>query len=491
MLRMNSMAGTRRQFFQQSSLGLGSMVLTHLMGQDTLEGTVTQTSRNQKRKLDLKFQSSQFQSPARAVIQLFQTGGPSQMDLFDPKAELNKRDGKKYDTVFESFQPGSESNQFLASPFRFHRHGESQMEFSELLPNMASVADHWCMVRSMYSDNNNHPQATRCMNTGKIFPGRPTLGAWVGYALGTENQNLPAFVALRDPDGYANGGTTLWDNGWLPALYRGTEIQTRGTPVLNLNPAVKTSSVTQQRNLGLLEKLNQERRRQYPWNDALETRIRNYELAARMQMSAEGLLDLSSETHQTQVLYGMDNPRTADYATRCVMARRLVESGVRFVQVTPPIKDSTMPWDQHRNLKSGLQNITSRIDQPVAALIRDLHQRGLLESTIVLWCGEFGRLPISQYANGRDHNRNAFTVLIAGGGFKGGLVYGATDVFGYKGVQDRVSCPDLLATLFYQLGLNHQEVSYVHNGREETLTDPSVTQAHVVHPLCGRTTRQA
>jgi hypothetical protein len=426
---------------------------------------------------DLRPRPGQFPGRAKAVIFLLQGGGPSQVDLFDPKPELQKRNGQKHPRSVESFQPGSNANQLMASPFRFRRHGRCGMDFCELFPHLGSVADELCMVRSAYSDNNNHPQALRCLITGKIFPGRPTLGAWVSYALGSENQNLPAFVVLRDPEG--QGVVSYWDNGWLPALYRGTEIQSRGAAVLNLHPREPVPAAVRGNTLDALAALNEERRKLYPRESELEARIRNYELAARMQLGAEKLLDLSREPASLRKLYGLDDAVTAEFGTRCLMARRLVESGVRFVQVLNPAAS----WDHHSQLKAGLAQMCPKVDRPSAALIQDLKQRGLLESTIVLWAGEFGRLPISQGGTGRDHNRHGFTVLLAGGGFKAGYIHGATDEFGYKAVDKPVSCPSLLATLLHQLGLDHTRLAYRHHGREETLTDAPVTGARVVSEL--------
>jgi hypothetical protein len=466
---------SRRAFLRHSSLGFGALALTYLLGKDELlaaEGAV-----------DLRPRPGNFPARANAVILLFQNGGPSQVDLFDPKPELQKRDGQKHGQKFESFQPGSENNALMASPFKFRRHGQCGMDFSQLLPQLGSVADELCMVRSMFSDNNNHPQAMRCLNTGKVFSGRPTLGAWVSYALGTVNQNLPAYVVLRDPAGYNNGGTMLWENGWLPAIYRGTEIQSRGAPVLNLHPGVAAPEGVQRNSLDLLAKLNEQYRRQFPEESELEARIRNYELAARMQLSAEKALTLAGESRATRALYGLDDAVTADYGTRCLMARRLVEAGVRFVQVMAPVQPNTMPWDHHSELKKNTEAIAPRVDKPSAALIRDLKQRGLLDSTIVLWAGEFGRLPITQGGSGRDHNRHAFTLLLAGGGFRSGYVHGATDEFGYRAVDKRVSCPDLLATILHQLGLDHDKLTYRHAGNEESLTDAKVSRAQVAVDL--------
>jgi hypothetical protein len=335
----------------------------------------------------------------------------------------------------------------------------------------------------MFSDNNNHPQATRCLISGKIFPGRPSLGSWISYALGTENQNLPAYVVLRDPTGYNNGGTTLWESGWLPALFQGTEIQSRGAAVLDLHPSVRLPEGIQRNNLRALARLNEERRKRYPHESELDARIRNFELAARMQLSAEDVLSIRGETAATRRLYGIDDPVTENFGTRCLMARRLVESGVRFVQVLVPVKSGGNPWDHHEKIKSGLEALCPQVDRPTAALIRDLNVRGLLETTIVLWSGEFGRLPISQKGDGRDHNRNAFSLILAGGGFKAGYVHGQSDELGYKVAEGKVTCPDLLATILHQLGIDHDRLKYLHHGREESLTDSPVTGARVVHAL--------
>jgi hypothetical protein len=324
------------------------------------------------------------------------------------------------------------------------------------------------------------------LTTGKIFPGRPTVGAWVSYALGTENQNLPAFVVLRDPTKYSINGKQPWSNGWLPALFQGVEFRSAGAPVLDLEPPHRQPPGAERANLDLLARLNDEHRRRHPRNTELEARVRNYELAARMQLHAGEALDVSKESAATQKLYGMDNPATADYGKRCLLARRLVEAGVRFVQVFEPAKAN---WDAHTDIKGDLEACGSTTDVPVAGLVRDLKARGLLEETIVWWAGEFGRLPTTQKAteaqktSGRDHNRHAFSLWLAGGGFKAGYVHGATDDFGYAAVADRVSVPDLHAVLLHQLGLDHTQVSFLHHGRDETLTDAPATGARVVAAL--------
>ncbi len=417
---------------------------------------------------------------------LMQNGGPSQMELFDPKPELNRRQGEVYATRVEMFQMGSEANKLLGCPFKFHRRGQCGMELSEIIPHLGTVADDFCLVRSMHSAHNNHTEALVMMNTGKIFPGRPSLGSWISYALGTENQNLPAYIVLRDPEGYNTSGTLLWQNGWIPALYRGTEVSTKGTPVLNLQPASPVSPEARRHDLDFLARLNEAHRQRYPGESELEARIRNYELAARMQLAAGSALDLANETAATQKLYGLDNPETQGYGTRLLMARRLVESGVRFVQVMPPVKPQFQPWDAHTNVKTENEAIAAKTDYPSAGLIKDLKARGMLDSTIVLWTGEFGRLPVSQNGSGRDHNRNAFSLIAAGGGFRAGHVHGATDDVGYKSVDGRVSVSDLHATILNQLGLDHNRLTFRHHGRDETLTDSPVTSARVVEELVAR-----
>tara|TARA_B100000949_G_scaffold100801_1_gene89924 strand:+ start:22 stop:975 length:954 start_codon:yes stop_codon:yes gene_type:complete len=306
------------------------------------------------------------------------------------------------------------------------------------------------------------------------------MGSWISYGLGSENRNLPAYVVLRDPEGYNTSGSLLWENGWLPALYRGTEFNSKGAPVLDLNPALPIPEEARRNQLAYLAKLNEEHRRKHPQESALEARIRNYELAARMQLSASDVLDLSTESDVTKQLYGLDSFNTASYGMRLLMARRLVEAGVRFVQVFPPVKPTLQPWDSHTNVKDEIKIISGKTELPVAGLINDLKGRGLLDSVIVMWCGEFGRLPISQNGRGRDHNRNAFSLWMAGGGFKSGHIHGATDAVGYKSVEKRVSVPDLQATILHQLGIDHNKLTYLHHGRPETPTDGVVTGAKVV-----------
>lgn len=466
---------TRRQLLQASGLGLGSLALTYLLHQNRLHAFTTDS--------DLHPKPSHFSPRAKSVIMLVQNGGPSQMDLFDPKPALKTLEGKVHTTKVEMFQKGSEANKLMGTPFKFHKRGQCAMELSEVIPHLGAIADDFCLVRSMASEHNNHTEALVMLNTGKIFPGRPALGSWISYGLGTENQNLPAYIVLRDPEGYNTSGTLLWQNAWLPALYRGTEFSSKGAPVLNLHPGKPVAAAIQKNNLDLLAKLNEEHRRNYPRESELETRIKNYELAARMQLSADKVLDLSGESAATKKLYGLDNPNTEGYGLRCLMARRLVEAGVRFVQIFPPVKPQFQPWDAHTNVKTENEAICGKCDLPSAGLIKDLKSRGLLDSTIVIWSGEFGRLPVSQNGKGRDHNRNAFSLILAGGGFRKGYVHGATDEVGYKSVEKRVTVPDLHATILHQLGIDHGKLTYRHHGGDETLTDARVSKAWVVEEL--------
>jgi hypothetical protein len=470
---------TRRELLQASGLGLGALAFDWL----TAQASTGQPRNGVPGR-------PHFEPQADAVILLMQNGGPSQMDLFDRKPALARLDGQIHNERVEMFQRGSEQNRLLASPFRFRRYGRSGVELSEVIPHLGSVADEFCLVRSMVSEHNNHTEALVLFNTGKIFPGRPALGSWISYGLGTLNEDLPAYLVLRDPDGYNTSGTLLWQNGWLPAAHRGTEISSRGAPVLNLRPAAPRDSAVEQANLDFLSRMNEAHRRRYPHESDLEARIQNHELAARMQLSAGAILDHADESPATRRLYGLDDSTTAGYGLRLLLARRLVESGVRFVQVLPPVRPQFQPWDAHNNVKTENEAICAQTDLPSVRLIKDLKQRGLLQRTIVIWSGEFGRLPVSQNGAGRDHNRNAFSLIVAGGGFKAAHVHGATDDVGYRSVAGQVTVPDLHATILHQLGIDHDRLVYRHHGSDETLTDARVTRARVIGDILERPARQ-
>jgi hypothetical protein len=415
---------------------------------------------------------------AKAVICLFQHGGPSQMDLFDPKPELTKRHGQPHPGTLE-VHFHTQAGNLLGSPFKFQRHGKSGIELSELLPHTARIVDELTLIRSMVTDSVDHEAALRVIHAGKTFPGRPVWGSWVLYGLGSVRQDLPAYVVLGDPGGVPVDGPLNWSSGYLPAVYQGTPLRATGTPVANLQPPREVAPQTRQNQLRFLDELNAIHLQKHAPNTELEARISNYELAARMQTSVPAALDLSKETEETRRLYGLDNPKTAEYARRCLLACRLVEQGVRFVQIFL----SGQPWDTHSKNAEQLRGLCARTDQPSAALVLDLKRRGLLDSTIVLWTGEFGRLPVSQGPDGRDHNRHAFSLWLAGGGFKKGYAHGETDEFGYRSVKNVVRVCDLHATLLHTLGLDHERLTYPHDGRKDSLTDPDVTHAQTVPEL--------
>lgn len=476
--RVPGLQPSRRDLLQLGGLGLGSVAFRLLMAGESAGAAAIGNPPRQP--IDVLPKRSPTRAHARSVILMMQNGGPSQIDLFDPKPALKRHNGEPHSIKVEMFQTGSEQNKLMDTPFQFRRYGAAGIEMADVIPHIGSVADDLCLIRSMHTGHNNHTESLVMFMTGKIFQGRPTLGSWISYALGTENQNLPAYVVLRDPEGYNTSGTLTWSSGWLPALYRGTEFSSGGAPVLNLRPARELPAGVQRDNLDFLATLNREHQRQFPIETELETRIQNFELAARMQLEAASVLDLTNEAPETRRLYGLDNDTTRAYGLRCLLARKLVEAGVRFVQIHPK---PFQPWDTHANTQSGLQEICGNTDLPTAGLIVDLKRRGLLDETIVIWSGEFGRLPVSQNGTGRDHNRNAFSLLLWGGGFKRGLAFGETDAVGYQAVFQRVSVADLHATVLHQLGLDHERLTFPHAGRDETLTDSSLTGARVVHDI--------
>jgi hypothetical protein len=453
----------RRSFLARYAGGLGSLALAQLAAEAADP---------------LAPKKPHHAAKAKAVICLFQHGGPSQMDLFDPKPELTKQNGKPHPDKLETHFH-TQAGKLLASPFQFKKQGKSGIELSELLPRTAGIVDDLTLVRSMTTDSVDHEAALRVINSGKTFPGRPVWGSWVLYGLGTERKELPAYVVLSDPGGLPVDGTNNWSSGFLPAVYQGTPFRAAGTPVAHLTTPADLPAAGRRNQLDLLKELNASHLKRRPGNAELEARLGHFELAAQMQTAVPDVLDISKETDDTRKLYGLDNPKSAEYGKRCLLARRLVERGVRFVQIFL----SSQPWDTHSKNADSLKNLTAMTDQPSAGLVLDLKRRGLLDSTIVMWTGEFGRLPISQGSDGRDHNRHAFSLWLAGGGFKKGYAHGATDEFGYKSVDKVVRVSDLHATLLHALGLDHMKLSYPHEGRDDTLTDYVVTRAEVARDL--------
>jgi hypothetical protein len=407
------------------------------------------------------------------MISLFMHGGPSHMDLLDPRPELTKYSGTEYQGEVTYSFVNRASKKLLGSPWRFRPHGQCGTEVSELLPHTAGIVDELCVIRSMHTGFNGHEVSIRYLNAGiPAVTGRPSLGSWVSYALGTENQNLPAYMVLTDPGGHPVDGVLNWSGGWMPAMFQGTVLRPQEPRILNLVPPAHLAGVPQRQNLNLLNSLNRLHQQKYPGESDLEARIASWELAARMQVAASEALDLSQETQATQQMYGLDKSETREYGTRCLLARRLVERGVRFVQL---FLDG-QPWDNHSSIRTTLPAACRRTDQPAAALVRDLRQRGLLETTLVHWGGEIGRLPVTENhgdpnACGRDHNGQGFSMWLAGGGIKGGMTWGETDPLGHAAVVNRVTANDYQATLLHLFGFDHAKLSFLHNSRLQTLTD--------------------
>lgn len=461
---------TRRSFLGHYAGSLGGLALAHLLSSQQSASAAT---------TDLQPGATHFTPKAKSVICLFQHGGPSQMDLFDPKPMLEKFHGKPYPSGELEIHFTNQAGNVLGSPFKFAPAGQCGMELSEVLPHTARIADDITLIRSMNTESVDHEAALRLIHSGKIFAGLPTWGSWVTYALGSENQNLPAYVVLGDPGGLPIDGTKNWSAGWLPAIFQGTPFGSGKSPVVNLQPPEGSSPVARRNQLAFLERLNREHLDRHPGNSELAARLANFETAARMQTSVPEVLDISGESAETKELYGLNDDATREYGTRCLIARRLIERGVRFVQLFL----SSQPWDTHSKNAESLKGLCAKTDRPSAALVEDLKRRGLLDDTIVMWTGEFGRLPISQGSDGRDHNRRGFSTWLAGGGFKRGYVHGATDDFGYEAVEKVVTVHDLHATLLAALGLDHHQLAYPHDGRPTSLTDAEVTGAKVVPEL--------
>ncbi len=397
-------------------------------------------------------------------------GGPSHVDLFDPKPDLIRYAGQPLPSSFGEVMTRRKvaQNPLMAPVKPFHQHGQSGLAISEFLPHMARLADEFCLLRSCHGDSVNHPQSVYQMNTGSILMGRPSLGSWVAYGLGSENQNMPGFVVLTQPGGGIKGGPPAWGSGYLPATYQGTTMRPGKNPILNLRPQSAITPGRQQGTLKLINRLNQQHRQARDFSDELGARISAYELAFRMQTAAPEIVDIENESATTKELYGIGERDTNEFGTRCLMARRLIENGVRFVQL---YSGDTGGWDAHENVLENHGKYCRATDKPVAGLIQDLKGRGLLDDTLVIWGGEFGRMPMSEKGVGRDHNPWGYSVLFAGGGTKGGMAYGQTDPIGLRAAVNKVHVHDLHATILHLIGLDHERLTYFHNGRQERLTD--------------------
>ena len=443
-------APSRRRFLQSAGLGLGSIALAAELQAEDANGKMHHAAK------------------AKAVIFLFMEGGPSHVDLFDPKPELTKHHGQKLPASFGRVVTpmGTGGNTLLASKRKFMKPGKSDVEVSDWLPHMAGVADDLCVMRACWADGLNHVGSVCQMNTGSVLAGRASLGSWALYGLGSENKNLPGFVVLSDT-GEVLGGARNWGTGFMPATHQGTLFRPGPSPILNLAKPVGVTAEQQKNKLDLITKLNGIHGRERSSDSELNARQSAYELAFRMQATAPDVIDFSKEDAKTKEAYGLDRKETAEFGHRCLLARRLVERGVRFVQI---YCGAGSQWDAHGDIEGNHTKMCLRADQPSAALIRDLKQRGMLDDTLVIWGGEFGRTPMSEGSTGRDHNPFGFTTVLAGGGSKPGTVYGKTDDFGLRGVEGKMHVHDLHATILHLMGLDHEKLTYRYLGRDERLT---------------------
>ena len=482
--RRKSPPRTRREMLARCGSGFGALALAGLQADRAFAGP-TQPSRDPADTAAGPGRAGHgphHQVRAKNVIFLYMDGGPSQVDTFDPKPMLDRYHGKDPGSLFQ-VEPTQFNNNgtVLASPWKFRPHGESGIPVSELFPHVAECVDELAMIRSMTSEFPEHTFANYFLHTGSGLQGRPSMGAWVNYGLGSECQNLPGFVVLNGGL-IPPGGLDCFGSGFLPASYQGSVFKSAGTGVTNIQSA-NTTPDAQKARLALINRLDQLAQPQFGPHDSIESAIRNYELAHAMQMAVPDVMSLREEPQHVQQAYGLETEYgpTKTYAAQCLLARRMVEKGVRFIELTCPRVGGDR-WDQHGNLKSGHENNARAVDQPIAALLKDLRERGLLDETLVVWAGEFGRTPFAQGKNGRDHNQYGFTVWMAGGGVKPGMVYGATDEFGYKAVENRVEIHDLHATMLHLMGVDHKRSTFRFSGRDMRLTD---VHGHVIHDVLG------
>jgi hypothetical protein len=466
---------TRRDFFRRAGGGFGMLALAGVLEQKGLL-----TAAEPAAGLNpLAPRPSHFPAKAKSVIWLFMNGGPSQVDTWDYKPELAKHDGEELkgfdkDTGFFVNEVGP----LMKSPFLWKQHGQSATWVPEIFPNMARHVDDIAFVHSCFTETNNHSPALFEINTGMSRMGFPCVGSWVTYGLGTENQNLPGFVAMYDTlgRGLPKGHASNWGSGFLPGIFQGTALNPQGAPIDNLLRDPRMNDEQQRRQLDLMRRLNRDHQEGHDADAELTARIESFELAYRMQMAAPEALDVNKESDAIKKLYGIDNPKCAHFAKQVLMARRLVERGVRFVQIYSGGMENERSWDGHIDIAGNHRQFAGETDLPIGGLLTDLKQRGLLDSTLVIWGGEFGRLPVAQRPQntkqmGRDHNPHAFTTWFAGGGVKGGVHYGETDELGHKAAVDRVPVHDLHATILHLLGMDHLKLTYRHNGRNFRLTD--------------------
>ena len=453
---------SRREFLARAGTGFGMLALASILKQEKLLA--------QDASRPLAPRTVHFTPKAKSVIFLFMSGGPSHVDLLEYKPELVRLAGQPIPESFGMFKTrrAVAKNKLMPPRWTFRKRGESGMEISDALPHIASMADDLCLFRGCHGDSVTHPESVYLMNTGSILMGRPSLGAWSAYGLGTENQDMPAFVVLPDPAGWVKGGAPAWGNGYLPATYQGTILRGGETPILHLNNPPGIAPAQQRETLDLINRLNREEIRPGEEDSELSARIAAYELAFRMQSSAQEVVDLRRESEATRALYGLDDKVTAEFGLRCLLARRMVERGVRFVQL---YCGDTNGWDGHSDVEGNHGKLCAASDKPVAGLLRDLKSRGLLDETLVVWGGEFGRTPMTEGSNGRDHNPHGFSMWMAGGGVKGGQTIGTTDPVGLRAAEEKTHVHDLHATILHLLGIDHTKLTYRHQGRAQRLTD--------------------
>lgn len=470
---------SRRDFLARAGAGFGAVALAALMAgeQSALASTSAGTSHF---KSPLAPKPPMFPARAKSVIWCFLDGGPSHVDLFDPKPTLTKLDGKPLPASFKrpvTAMGNTAYTPLLGSRRKFAQHGQSGIWVSDWYPEIAGCSDDLCVIRSCQADGLNHAGAICQMNTGSILGGRPSLGSWTLYGLGSESQDLPGFVVMLDNSEEPPGGNRNWSTGFMPASYQGTKFRDGRAPILDVLPPAGWSPERQRSQINFLEQLNAEHRASRRDDGDLDARISAYELAYRMQSAAPEAVDLASESAETLDLYGLNDKETYRDGRNCLLARRLVERGVRFVQL---YMGTDSKWDAHVDVEGNHSKRCRETDRPIAGLLKDLKRRGLLDSTLVIWGGEFGRTPMSETGNGRDHNPYGFTIWMAGGGVRGGMTYGATDEIGLYAVENRTHVHDIHATILYLMGLDHEALTYPHNGRDERLT---ITFGNVVHDI--------
>lgn len=455
-LRHHWNVSSRREFFARAGSGLAGIALSSMLAEAAVSDPLAPKKPHHP-------------ATAKSVIFLFMEGGPSHVDLFDPKPLLTKLDGKPIpDSIGKPKQTsrGTGNNALMASKRTWKQYGQSGMWVSDWYQNTAEHVDDMTVIRSCWADGLNHVGSVCQMNTGSILAGRPSLGAWVTYGLGTANKNLPSFVVMTD-DRDPLGGTNNWSSGFLPAVYQGTQFRRGDTPILDLKPPTGVSDTQQRNELGLLRGLNELWSRDKSEDSELDARIRSYELAYQMQSSGAEAVDLTKESAATKTLYGLDDPACSVFGANCLMARRLVERGVRFIEL---YSGSGSGWDAHEHIEQNHGKWCRASDKPIAGLLADLKQRGLLEDTLVVWGGEFGRTPFNELSDGRDHNPWGFTMWMAGGGAKGGQYVGSTDDIGLRAADRPVHVHDIHASILWMLGLDHMQTTYLHNGRAERPT---------------------